>query len=79
MLGMRILENLARTLMLHYELVKTPFIQKRIKAEDPTFQYTFQVGSNCRVRPLHLTSSQNLQYKHLDDLIIVDTTYRSNM
>ncbi|XP_044355413.1 protein FAR1-RELATED SEQUENCE 5 [Triticum aestivum] len=51
----------------------------RIKAKDPTFDYTgLQLDSNCRVRPLVWTSGQRLQYQYFGDVIIFDTTYRSD-
>ncbi|CAM0881426.1 unnamed protein product [Alopecurus aequalis] len=61
------------------DLKKTVETFARIKAKDPTFDYTgLQVDSNCRIRPLLWTSGQSLQYQYFGDVIIFDTTYRSD-
>ncbi|KAM3245360.1 hypothetical protein ACQJBY_056597 [Aegilops geniculata] len=66
--------------LLSEDLRKTVETFARIKAKDPTFEYSgLQVDSNCRVRPLLWTSGQSVQYQYFGDVIIFDTTYRSDM
>ncbi|KAM3406648.1 hypothetical protein ACQJBY_000614 [Aegilops geniculata] len=61
------------------DIQKTEETFARIKAKDPTFGYTgLQLDSNWRVRPLLWTSGQSLQYQYFGDVIIFDTTYRSD-
>ncbi|CAM0949083.1 unnamed protein product [Alopecurus aequalis] len=61
------------------DIQKTEQTFARIKAKDPTFEYTgLRLDSSCRVRPLLWTSGQSLQYKYFGDVIIFDTTYRSD-
>ena len=74
-----IADNEAKDL-LSEDLRKTVETFARIKAKDPTFEYSgLQVDSNCRVRPLLWTSGQSVQYQYFGDVIIFDTTYRSDV
>uniref|UniRef100_A0ACD5YM14 Uncharacterized protein n=1 Tax=Avena sativa TaxID=4498 RepID=A0ACD5YM14_AVESA len=52
----------------------------RIKAKNPLFNYTFQIDSDLRVTTILWTSTQSsIHYTSFGDVIIFDTTYRSDM
>lgn len=73
------ISDIEATNSLSDDIQKTGKTFARIKAKDATFDYTgLQLDSNCRIRPLLWTSGKGLQYQYFGDVIIFDTTYRSD-